>query len=428
MTRTPRRIAVIGSGISGLTTAYLLHRSADESGDAVTVYEADDRLGGHSHTHEVTLPDGRVEHVDSGFIVHNHRTYPNLLRLFAELDVATQTTEMSMSIHCDGCGLEYAGGRGGGGILAQPRNLARPDFVRMLLSVKRFHRLASAFLASASEDDETTFGDWLDTNGFDDYFVAHFAIPLVACVWSSGHATALDYPARYLFTFLDHHGMLTVTGSPQWYTVTGGSARYVEKLAATLPDVRLNEPVVSVTRVENGVEIVSASGRETFDHVVIATHGPTALHLLDTPDESEREILGAFSCTTNTTLLHRDAGRLPKAPRAKAAWNYRMASCDARAGSPSVTYWMNRLHELDEREPLLVTLDENHDDIAPADVIATMTYEHPRYTRESVAAAGRIEEICDERISYAGAHLGWGFHEDGCRSGVRAAERLGATW
>lgn len=417
-----RRIAVIGSGISGLTAAYLLRRT-----DTVTVYEADDRLGGHSHTHDVPLPDGTSVTVDSGFIVHNHRTYPNLLRLFAELDIATQPTEMSMSIHCDGCGLEYAGGRGAGGILAQPRNLRNRQFVGMLTDVRRFHRLAHEFLTN-STDEDLSLGDWLRQHNFTDYFVAHFAIPLVACVWSSGHETALDYPARYLFTFLDHHGMLTVTGSPQWYTVTGGSARYVEKLAATLPDVRLSDAVTRVARTADGVVVESAQGTETYDHVIIATHGPTAASLVAEPTDTERDILGAFTGTTNRVMLHTNASRLPRASRAKAAWNYRMNSCDARDASPSVTYWMNRLHELPTTTPLLVTLDQDHSDLAASDIIASMTYEHPRYTRESVAAARRIEEICDDQISYAGAHLGWGFHEDGCRSGVRAAERLGVTW
>lgn len=418
------RVAVVGSGISGLTTAYLLRRTHD-----VVVYEQDTRLGGHSHTHAVSLPGGGTASVDSGFIVHNHRTYPHLLRLFAELEVPTQPTEMSMSIRCHGCGLEYAGGRGAAAILAQPRNLLRPRFVRMLGEITRFHRRAARWLA-AGGDETTTYGRWLDDAGFDDHFVAHFALPLVACVWSAGHDNALDYPARYLFTFLDHHGMLRVTGSPRWYTVVGGSARYVERLAAHLDDVRTGEPVHRVERTTEGVDVVSGADgrtRESYDHVVLATHGPTSLRLLASPTPLEEEVLRAFSCTENPTTLHRDPSRLPRAPRARAAWNYEMTSCAARESSPTVTYWMNRLHGLDESDPVLVTLDPAID-VADEDVIARMTYEHPVYTVESVAAARRIDEICDDRVSYAGAHLGWGFHEDGCRSGVRAAERLGVTW
>ena len=218
-------VAVVGAGVSGLTAAYLLARTHD-----VTLFEADDRLGGHAHTHQLAGPasgsGGRGLAVDSGFIVHNQVTYPLLGRLFRELGVAVQPTEMSMSIHCDGCGLEYAGGLGLRGVLAQPRRLLDRRFLRMLLQVRRFHRRASAFLrdsADAGGQDLTTFGEFLQQQGFDDHFVAHYAVPLVSCVWSSGRETALLYPARYLFQFLDHHGMLSVTGSPQWFTVTGGS-------------------------------------------------------------------------------------------------------------------------------------------------------------------------------------------------------------
>lgn len=217
MGRERRRIAVVGAGIAGLTAAYVLRGTDD-----VTVYEADERLGGHAHTHELTGADGVVRSVDSGFIVHNERTYPHLLRLFAELGVETQESEMSMSVRCEGCGLEYAGALGPRGLFAQPRNVADLRFVRMLTAVTAFHRRARALLADGGEAGPT-LGEFLDRHGFSPYFVQHFAIPLVSAVWSCAPGTALEYPARYLFRFLEHHGMLSVSGSPVWRTVTGGN-------------------------------------------------------------------------------------------------------------------------------------------------------------------------------------------------------------
>src|SRR6476659_1590495 len=279
--------AVIGAGVSGLTAAHVLSATHD-----VTLFESDSRLGGHAHTHDVPGRDGSLR-IDSGFIVHNEKTYPHLLRLFRELDVPTQPTEMSMSITCEGCGLSYAGGRGTRGMFAQKRRLADPRFIRMLRAVPRFHAAAHALLADESQN--PTWGEFLAAQGFSDYFVRHFAIPLVACVWSCGDLDATSYPARHLFRFLDHHGMLTVTGSPTWRTVTGGSATYVDRLVERLPDVRRESRVTAVVRHDDGVDIrvlASTAGgatdrMTTYDRVVIATHADQPLELLAdvTPDE-----------------------------------------------------------------------------------------------------------------------------------------------
>ena len=423
---TPARpsVAVIGSGVSGLTAAYLLRRTHD-----VTLFEADNRLGGHAHTHDLTASDGSEHAVDSGFIVHNDRTYPWLRKLFAELEVEVRATEMSMSVRCEGCDLEYAGGRGLKGMLAQPRRLLDPQFVRMLLQVRRFHRRASAFLASTNERDLTTYGEFLEREGFSDHFVAHYAVPVVSCVWSSGREVALLYPAGYLFRFLDHHGMLQVTGSPRWYTVTGGSRTYVERLAAKLPDVRRSAGVTDITRRPDGVKITYGAAGQTarFDRVVIATHADQALNLLTDSTDQEVMTLKAFRYSRNETVLHTDSSLLPEAPQARASWNYRMSSCSAPDEPTVVTYWMNRLQGCASPQDYLVTLNARQR-IDPGDVLAVMDYEHPIYTPESVSAQSHLGALATDRTVYAGAYHGWGFHEDGCRSGVEAARHFGVTW
>jgi predicted NAD/FAD-binding protein len=416
-------VAVIGSGVSGLTAAYLLDRTHD-----VTLFEADDRLGGHAHTHDLPSSDGSTYAVDSGFIVHNDQTYPRLRKLFTELEVEVRPTEMSMSVRCEGCGLEYAGGRGLRGILAQPRRLLDPKFARLLLQVRRFHRRAGAFLQDSDEGDLTTYGEFLEREGFSEHFVAHYAVPVVSCVWSSGRETALLYPARYLFRFLDHHGMLQVTGSPQWYTVAGGSRTYVERLAARLPDVRRSAAVTDVTRGPDGVEVRDVTGVVTrFDRVVLATHADQALNLLTDPSDLEVVTLKAFGYSRNETILHTDSSVLPEAGQARASWNYRMPSCTSANAPTVVTYWMNRLQGLDSPQDYLVTLNAR-DQIDPGSVLAVMDYEHPIYTRESVEAQSRLGDLATDLTVYAGAYHGWGFHEDGCRSGVDAARHFGVVW
>ncbi|MET1089493.1 MAG: FAD-dependent oxidoreductase [Arthrobacter sp.] len=428
-----RRVAVIGSGVAGLTAAYVLSRQDD-----VTLFEADSRLGGHAHTHDLPQPDGSVLGVDTGFIVHNERTYPTLLRLFAELGVQTQDSEMSMSIRCDGCGLEYAGARDGGrGIIARPSSLLRGRYLLMLIEVMRFYRRARALLktapVSAAGPDvavsELTLGEFLERENFSPYFVSHFMTPVVSAVWSCDPTTALAYPARYLFTFLGHHGMLGVKDSPQWRTVTGGSARYVEKLAATLSDVRLNTPVAALRRHALGIELVTESGVEDFAAVVIATHPAQALGFLADATPAEKEALGGMPYSVNHTVFHRDPAVLPSADNAKASWNYRLPSCDARPDKVLVSYDLTRLQRLSPADgrPYLVSLGESTL-IADDTVLERMVYEHPQYTPESLKAQQAIARLSDHRIAYAGAYLGWGFHEDGALSGVRAAESLGRSW
>jgi predicted NAD/FAD-binding protein len=421
---TRRRIAVVGSGIAGLTAAYALSKNS-----SVTLYEADSRLGGHADTHYVDGPDGPVG-VDTGFIVHNDRTYPTLLRLFDELNVPTQDSDMSMSVRCDGCGLEYSGGQGMRGILAQRIAVFKPRFVSMLLDVKRFHRLANELLDSAEPvESETTLAQFLADHSFSAYFESHFMTPLVSAVWSCDPDTALAYPARYLFTFLRHHGMLTVTGSPTWRTVTGGSIEYVRRVAKHIDEVMLDTPVRAVYRSEDSVQIRDGHDRlRTFDAAVIAAHPGAALKMLAEPTALEHSILGALPYSTNHTQLHTDSSVLPKSTRARASWNYHLPSCAAKPDRVLVSYDLTRLQRLgDTDRRMLVTLG-GADRIDPNAVLDEMTYEHPQYTPESVAAQRRLPELDTDTVAFAGAYHGWGFHEDGALSGARAAQRVGATW
>lgn len=425
---TRQRVAVIGSGISGLTAAFLLQRRYD-----VTLFEADGRLGGHAHTHDVPASGPAAIRVDSGFIVHNRVTYPNLIRLFAELGVETAPTSMSMSVRCEGCGLEYAGALGLRGVFAQPRSLVRPAFLRMLAEVRRFHRHARSVLSEAGDPSEETLGDFLAAGGYSQYFVSHYMVPVVSAVWSAAPDTALLYPARYLFSFLDNHGMLSVKGSHQWYTVAGGSRTYVDAIAARLGDVRLSSPVVGLARRADGsgVEISSATGSEPFERAVVATHPGTALELLSDATPLEKQVLGAFAYSRNETVLHQDPGVLPRHRSARASWNYLLPACHPGGGPATagvlVSYDMNRLQHLPTDQPYVVTLNAT-DRLDQSRVIARMTYEHPVYTPESVRAQGRLGELDTDTTAFAGAYHGWGFHEDGCRAGVRAAARFGVDW
>jgi predicted NAD/FAD-binding protein len=421
-----RQIAVIGGGIAGLTAGYVLSRTDD-----VTLIEAADRLGGHAHTHQVGVPDGPDLAIDSGFIVHNGRTYPLLSRLLTELGVSVQPSEMSMSVSCAGCGLEYAGHRGIGGLAAGLRR-GRRQYASMLAEVLRFHRAARRLIGQPDDGTDRTLGEFLRAGRYSPYFVAHFAMPFVAAVWSCPPQTALRYPARYLFTFLDHHGLLSVTGSPPWLTISGGSRSYVERAGKQLAAVRTGCSVTSVRRRADGAEVSYADGdgsRQTsaFDGVVIATHPDQALRLLADPTPAERSVLGAFRYSRNETVLHTDSSVLPASGPVRSSWNYALESCAAAESKVQVSYYMNRLQRLTAGQDYVVTLNPVAD-LPAGRVLARMTYEHPVYDRAALTAQRRLPELNDGVLAFAGAYHGWGFHEDGCRAGLAAAESLGGRW
>jgi uncharacterized protein len=434
------RAAVIGAGVAGLTAAYLLQRECD-----VTLYEADDRLGGHADTHEIAAADGRLLALDTGFIVHNARSYPNLTRLFGELGVTTAATQMSMSVRCLGCGLEYAGSLGLRGLVPRAGVLVRPEYLRMLAAIPGFYRAARRLLGpaagagtgpapgpaagtAAGQATGLTLGDFLRQGGYRPYFVAHFVIPLVAAVWSCSPAEAFSYPAAYLFRFLDNHGILGVGRSPGWRTVDGGSRSYVDKIAKQLTTVHAGAGVRAVRRVQAGVEIIDQTGAaREFSRAVIATHPDQALRMLDPPSRAEQEVLGAFSYSASAVALHTDTALLPTARAARASWNYLLGDCAGAAEQVHVSYYLNRLQGLDEQTDYIVTLN-TLDRVRPESVVARMDYAHPLYTLESVAAQHRLAGLNSAVLAFAGAYHGWGFHEDGCRSGVTAARALGARW
>jgi predicted NAD/FAD-binding protein len=311
-------------------------------------------------------------------------------------------------------------------LLPSRRTATNGAYLRMLGEVVRFHRRAKALLDGS--DDTMTVRQFLRAGRFSPYFTAHFMTPLIAAVWSTAPTQAGDYPARYLFTFLQNHGMLSVTGAPVWYTVVGGSARYVEKAAKGLTAVQTSTPVRSVRRSGRGIELRADSDSvEYYDGVVLATHPGQALHILDEPTSTERDVLGAIGFTVNPTILHTDTSVLPRAGRAQGSWNYALPSCDAVPTAVQVSYNMNRLQRLEAAETYVVTLNGDGT-VDPSTVIDRMDYEHPVYTSTSVAARGRLPELNDGVVAFAGAYHGWGFHEDGCRSGVEAAASLGVRW
>ena len=415
------KIAVVGTGISGLSAAWLLDQSHD-----VTVYEADDRVGGHSHTVDAEV-NGQTVAVDTGFIVYNTPAYPNLTALFAHLNVDTVETDMSFAVSLDGGAYEYAGSDLVG-LIAQPSNLLRRRFWSMLADVRRFYRQAERDLALM---DGLTLDGYLDREGFGAAFRNDHLYPMAAAIWSTPVADVGQQPAASFVRFCANHGLLQITGRPVWRTVVGGSRSYVSRLTAPFAERILRAtPVVSVKRDQTGVEIVDGLNvRRRFDAVVLACHGDTALKLLEVPRAEERRLLGAISYTRNEAVLHTDTGFMPKRKAAWASWNYVTDQARGRAQSGSerlpVTYWMNRLQPLGNTPPLFVTLNPTREPRAGS-VICRDWYEHPAYDLGTLAAQRELWSLQGgQNTWFCGAYFGAGFHEDGLQAGLAVAEELG---
>ncbi|MGE0811896.1 MAG: NAD(P)/FAD-dependent oxidoreductase [Vicinamibacterales bacterium] len=413
-------VAVIGGGISGLAAAYLLSRR-----HRVFLFERETRLGGHTHTVDVDGPDGPVR-LDTGFLVHNDRTYPNLVRLFRELGVATADSDMSFGVSCRATGLEYSS-RGVLGFFAQPRNAVRPSHLWLLAEILRFNREAPALLA-APDGVSVTLGDFLDARNFGDEFTNRYLLPMASAIWSTSLAAIRTFPAVTLVRFFANHGLLGLTSQPVWKVVVGGSDTYIPRLTAGLGDrVVLGAAIDGVRRGETGVTL-SFFDRPplTVDHVVFACHGNQVLPLLADATDAEREVFGHFRTTRNTVCLHTDRTLLPARPRAQASWNYLLGG--RPDAPPAVTYDLNRLQGLRARERYCVTLNAQVP-IDPSKVLRRLEYAHPLFTLDAIRAQARWHAVSGVvRTHYCGAYWGYGFHEDGLNSAIRVAAALAVDW
>ncbi len=414
------RVAIVGSGIAGLASAWLLAKDPHRE---VVLFEAEDRLGGHTHTHAIEL-GGRTYAVDTGFIVHNPQHYPLLNGLFAELGVRSRPTTMSFSVRDDARELEY-NATDLDALFCQRRNLVSPRFWGMLRDLFRFYREAPALLDVAG--DGPTLGDYLDAHGYGAMFRDAHLVPMASALWSSPSARILAFPARYLVQFMANHQMLQVSDRPQWRVVEGGSSRYIEALRARWRvQERVSTPVRMILRDDDGATVFFDGGAERFDQVVLACHSDQALRLLSDADPNERAILGAMPYQANDTVLHTDPRLLPRRRKAWAAWNA-LVPRDADEVC-TVSYCMNLLQGIASPEPFVVTLNRTAA-IDPAKILRRMRYHHPLYSHASVAAQKRKTEIQGRRRTwFAGAYWGWGFHEDGMRSAVEVARGLGVRW
>jgi len=431
-----KRIAIVGAGISGLAAAYFLSRR-----HRVWLFEKETRLGGHTHT--VLLPrtthDGLAQRpknherqdgaaplaLDTGFLVHNDRTYPNLVRLFAEIGLKTHASDMCFAVSCRRTGLEYSS-RGARGFFAQRRNLFRPSHLRLLKEIVRFNREAPSLL-DAPDADRLTLGDFLESRRFGDEFTHTYLFPIASAVWSSSLDSIRSFPALTLVRFFDNHGMLGINTHPRWKVVAGGSHTYIPKLTAPLADrIVRGAPIRGISRGESGVH-VSFFDRQpmAFDDILFACHGDQVLPLLADATDRERDVFGRFQTTTNEAWLHSDDSVLPRRAAARASWNYLIGEGDA---PPTVTYHLNRLQGLDARDQFCVTLNPAQA-IDERRVLRKIVYAHPLYTRDAIAAQARWNEVSGpNRTHYCGAYWFYGFHEDGLRSALRVARALGVEW
>ena len=412
-----KRIAIIGSGISGQTCGYLLSKQHH-----TTLFEANDCLGGHTATIDLAI-EGKTLAVDTGFIVFNDRTYPNFIKMMTQIGVASKPTQMSFSVHNKATGLEY-NGHNLNTLFAQRRNLLNPRFYYFIFEILRFNRLSKKANES-SLDNQGSLGEFLDKHGFSDYFATHYVLAMTAAIWSASIDSCRDFPLQFFLNFLSNHGLLDIANRPQWYVIEGGSRSYIPGLTQSIQDIRLNAAVTSVTRFKDCVEITSKGQTETFDEVIFACHSDQALTLLSDPSESETQVLGAINYRANDVVLHTDKTILPQHKRAYASWNY---CIDPKVDTlPTLTYNMNILQGLQTKQDLCVTLNQTSR-IAPQHILRRFTYSHPVFTLESIAAQKLRSSICGNRLThFCGAYWYNGFHEDGVRSALDVCHRFGIS-
>ena len=414
------KIAIIGSGISGLTCAYMLNRKHD-----ITIFEKNDYIGGHTHTHEIEY-SGRKWNIDSGFIVYNERTYPNFINILDRLGVERQLTRMGFSVKSEKNDLEYAG-HSLNGLFAQRSNLFRPSFIRMLRSMWRFNSEARSDLKGL--DSETTLGEYLKSNGYPEEFIQHFIIPIGAAIWSTVPNQMMDMPAIFFIRFFENHGMLQIVDRPNWWVITGGSKRYVEKMVDGFENkIRLSSPVKNVKREGGSITVqfgANSLENENFDSIIFATHSNQSLAMLDAPTKAEIEILSAIKYQKNDALLHYDDSILPKRKNAWSSWNYLLDEDQSKA--VALTYNMNILQSLKSDRTFCVSLNSGNL-VDESKVIKELSYDHPLFTTSSINAQSRKHEISGKNNTYyCGAYWRNGFHEDGVMSALDVCKDFGES-
>lgn len=422
-----KKVAVIGSGISGLVSAYLISQKHQ-----VTLFEKDQRLGGHTATIDVEV-EGKPYAIDTGFIVFNDKTYPNFLKLLAQIGIDKQPTEMSFSVQNKMTGLEY-NGHNLNTLFSQRRNLFNPKFWHLIRQIVRFNKMAKQhyqqYMVNADDavkfaGDNRTLGDFLDQHGFTDYFSEHYILPMTAAIWSTSLSQARAFPLTFFIQFFYHHGLLNITDRPQWYVIPGGSRSYIDKLTTGFKDnIELNAHIDKVQRIDDGISILFEDGSErVFDEVVFACHSDQALALLAEPNELEQEVLGQLPYSPNEVVLHLDEAMLPTKRLSWASWNYQLT--DNAEQPAAVTYDMNILMGLKAKHTFCVTLNQT-EQIDPSKILAKFVYHHPVISPSSYQAQQRRGEICGvNRVHFAGAYWYQGFHEDGVVSALDVAARFG---